>query len=75
MQQTKLTGDMTKDRNAIRLALENIQTPVQGLVKTYIKPFSIFDENTNPDAHEALHKENYCMGRYGLNDEVLISNE
>lgn len=75
MKQTKLTGDMTKDRNALRLALENIQTPVQGLVKTYIQPFSIFDEQTNVNGHEALYKENYCMGKYGLNNEVLIANE
>ena len=73
IQETGLTGDIVKDRNAIRLALETFKTPVQGLIKTYIKPFSMFDENTNYNAHEALNKENYCMGQYGAKDEILIS--
>lgn len=67
-----LTGDITKDRNAIRLALENLDTPVQGLVKNYTKPFSVFNHETNPDAHEALDYNHYCMGQYGEKDEVLI---
>lgn len=73
IQETGLTGDTVKDRNAIRLALEALKTPVQGLVKTYVSPFSVFDENNNYNAHEALHKENYCMGKFGAKDEVFIS--
>lgn len=72
MKQAGITGDMVKDRNAVRLALENLNEPIQGLVKSYQKPFFVFDAKTNPDAHEALGKENYCMGRYGDSDEVLI---
>ena len=75
IKQAGLTGDVAKDRNTIRLALENIDTPVQGLVKTYVKPFSEFNELTNNNAHEALNPENYCMGKFGENDEILLSHE
>lgn len=75
VQQTELSGDMLKDRNTIRVALENINTPVKGLVKTYLQPFSEFDAVTNINAHEALHKEHYCMGKYGPAGEILISRE
>ena len=66
---------MNIDRNNIRLALENIEKPIQGLVKNYIKPFSKFNQHTNNDAHEALNSESYCMGTFGQHDEILISNE
>jgi len=73
IRQTGLTGDIGRDRNSIRLALENIQEPVEGLVKTYNAPFSVFDENTNPNAHEALSSNNYCMGAYGPENQILVS--
>ena len=70
--QTGLTGRIDEDREAIRLALENIDKPIEGLVKTYNKPFTVFDESTNYNAHEALNAENYCMAKYGKSDEVVI---
>lgn len=72
IRQVGLTGDMSVDRNAVRVALENLRSPVEGLVKTYVSPFSVFDEKTSRNAHEALNAENYCMGKFGPNDEVLI---
>lgn len=74
IKQAGITGDIKQDRNAIRLALESLNRPVKGLVKTYAKPFSVFDAKTNSNAHEALHLANYCMGQYGPDDEVLISH-
>ena len=71
IKQAGLTGDMSKDRDAVRLALENIKKPVKGLVKTYKNPFSVFSED-NFNAHEALKQEDYCMGHYGKNDEIII---
>ena len=38
------------------------------------KPYSVFNAETNVNAHEALHSENYCMAQYGENDEILIIN-
>lgn len=72
IEQSGLSGDIEKDRDSVRLALEDLKTPVEGLVKTYDKPFSVFDENNNINAHEALHKENYCMAKYGAEDEIFI---
>lgn len=70
--QVNLSGDIRRDRDRIRIALENLQKPVQGLVKIYDKPYGPFDLSSNPNAHEALHADSYCMGRYGSRDEILI---
>jgi branched-chain amino acid transport system substrate-binding protein len=75
IEQSGLTGNITQDRNAIRLALENLNAPINGLVKTYNKPFSIFDEKQNTNAHEALSKEDFCMASFGKNNEILLSHE
>lgn len=73
VKQAGITGNIAVDRNAIRLALEELGTPIRGLVKTYNKPFSAFDEKQNFNGHEALNAENYCMGQFGQHGEVLIS--
>lgn len=75
IKQTGLSGDIIKDRDAIRLALENIKVPIEGLVKTYHKPFSVFDAEQNTNGHEALQNDSYCMGKYGQQDEILISDD
>lgn len=67
-----LSGDIEKDRDAVRQALEAIEGPIEGLVKTYSRPFSIFDEVENRRAHEALNLEDFCMGKFGKSDEVLL---
>lgn len=72
IKQTELSGKAEADRNTIRIQLENIQKPIRGLVKTYRQPFSIFDSVKNPNAHEALGPEFYCMGEYGDKNEVLL---
>lgn len=74
IKQAGLSGDIARDRDQIRRALEDLKEPVQGLVKTYHKPYSVFNAETNVNAHEALHKENYCMAQYGTSDEILIVN-
>lgn len=75
IKQSGLSGDVIKDRNAIRQALEEIEVPIKGLVKTYNKPFSVFDTENNTNGHEALQSESYCMGKYGQQDEILISHD
>lgn len=72
IKQSGLTGDIVNDRNAVRLALENIHVPVEGLVKTYRSPFSVFDVVTNPNAHEALNADHYCMGKFGPKNDIQI---
>lgn len=39
---------------AVRQALEDLQTPYEGLIKTYQRPFT-------PDSHEALSPDDYLM--------------
>lgn len=70
---SKLTGNIEEDRKQVRDSLEKINIPVKGLIKTYFRPFSVFSEN-NPDAHEALSKEDFIMAEYGDNDEILLIN-
>lgn len=72
IKQEGLSGDIAEDRNTIRVALENLKTPVQGLEKTYEMPYSVFNADTNVNAHEALHDSDFCMAHYGKNDEIFI---
>ncbi|VTU22743.1 Leu/Ile/Val-binding protein precursor [Variovorax sp. PBS-H4] len=53
----------TFDGNAVRLALEDLKTPVQGLLKTYDKPFS-------KTKHEALTAQDLVWIRW--NDGKLL---
>lgn len=58
-------------RAALRSAFENLDSPIQGLIKTYVKPFSVFSE-TNPDAHEALGMDDFRMARFGAQNEIIL---
>jgi branched-chain amino acid transport system substrate-binding protein len=69
--QCGLTGRIEEDRENLRLALENINTPVPGLIKTYIQPFGVFKADS-PDAHEALNIDDLVMARYGPDGEIIL---
>ncbi len=71
VEQCGLTGNIQQDRTKVRNALENLETPVRGLIKTYRRPFSPYSED-NPDGHEALSEEDFAMARYGAGDEVIL---
>ena len=71
MKQVKTENDMSKTRDHLRLALEDLQSPVKGLVKTYKKPFSSYNAK-NQDAHEALTLQDLCMAHYGKNNEIIV---
>lgn len=72
--QVGLTGNRDIDKQAIHTALENLKKPVQGLIKTYNKPFSAYS-NRNLDAHEALDVSDYTFGKYDENGEILLLNQ
>lgn len=73
-QMVELTDDMEANRRSLKQALENIDVPVQGLIKQYRQPFSIFSRD-NYDAHEALNVADYCMASYDEKNAVkLMSN-
>ena len=63
LNQVTLTGDIQKDRSKIRDALENLNSAVVGLVKTYNPPFTPLNSNNN-DGHEALGLDDFCMAHY-----------
>jgi branched-chain amino acid transport system substrate-binding protein len=69
--QSGLTGDKKQDQHNIHKALESLQKPVEGLIKTYIKPFSPYMIN-QPDAHEALSFNDYVMAYYGDDNEIIL---
>jgi len=75
LQQISITGVKAKDQAALRASLESLTTPVTGLLKTYASPFTRYNDEYNRQAHEALGPTDYCMGRYGQNNEVLIERE
>jgi branched-chain amino acid transport system substrate-binding protein len=54
------------DADAIRVALEDLKTPYEGLIKTYARPFT-------PDNHDALGPNDYIMVHYE-GDKVVPVN-
>lgn len=73
-EQSGFSGDVKKDRRALCLALENLQQPVKGLVKTYEQPFRPYSSG-HPDAHEALGGEDLAMASYGTNNAIFLESE
>lgn len=69
--QAGLSGDIKQDRLNIKNALESLQSPVEGLIKTYNHPFGVFAED-DTDAHEALSEEDFVMARYGSKNEIIL---
>jgi branched-chain amino acid transport system substrate-binding protein len=72
VEQSGLSGDVKKDRENVRQALQNLQKPVSGLIKTYNKPFSPYTPAA-PDSHEALRMSDFVMARYGENNEIILN--
>ena len=70
LQEMEISPHIGVTRDRLRRALEDLQTPVQGLLKRYQQPFAI--NGTGPDAHEALGMDDLCMARYGPADEILL---
>jgi len=71
IQQAGLTKNILADRRNVKKSLENLDHPVQGLIKSYIHPFSPFDSG-HPDAHEALTIDDFMMGKYDENDRIIL---
>ena len=71
LQQVELTGDIYQDRALFKQALESLDEPIQGLIKEYKRPFSTWNE-AQPDAHEALSLENFCMATFGKNNQINV---
>jgi len=74
VEQADMTGDIHQDRRNVRIVLENLKKPVEGLIKTYIKPFGVYSED-NLDAHEALGIEDFIMARYRDDNAIVLELE
>jgi len=69
--QAEFSGEMVSDRRALKKALESLQTPVPGLVKTYTKPFSKYSID-QADAHEALGPEDFAMASFDEFGQIYL---
>jgi len=58
-------------RRLLRDALENCNEPVEGLIKEYRAPFSVWS-NDHDDAHEALDISDWTMARYRNDNSIEI---
>lgn len=56
-------GSMVERRMALKAALEDLHSPVEGILKRYDRPFRPWQE-TDQDAHEALGLDDLCMARF-----------
>ncbi len=75
LNQVELTDNMATNRFNLHHALENLEQPVKGLLKTYRKPFSK-PKTTFDNAHEALDVDDLCMARFDSKGQaVLIDHE
>lgn len=63
MKKMSFTDNMTENRKRLRDELEQLKTPLRGLIKTYQQPFSRYSAD-NPDAHEALGLDDLCMAKF-----------
>lgn len=71
MNNIALSNNIQQNRQNLKKALESINNPVEGLIKIYHKPFSVFSKD-NLDAHEALGSEDFVMGKYGQENEIIL---
>lgn len=71
IKQVDLTDDIKENRTLIRAAMENLQEPVEGLIKTYIKPFGVFTQS-NMNAHEALNIGDFTMAKYNKDGSIEV---
>ncbi|MFK7894719.1 MAG: ABC transporter substrate-binding protein [Myxococcota bacterium] len=63
--------DSDANRRWLREALENIEGPVEGLVKTYRSPFTS-PATGGADAHEALGLSDLTMGRFNADGLIEL---
>lgn len=73
MKMMKWEKSAHQSRGQFRKALENLSSPIEGLIKTYETPFSVWDAN-NQDAHEALGFNDLKFGRFLPNGSITLKN-
>lgn len=66
-------GDITAKRRAVRAALEDLNRPVAGILRTYVAPFSRYSVSA-PDAHEALGLNDLCMTAFDADGRLDLTD-
>ena len=64
-------ADTAERRSLIRAALENLEEPVEGILRTYSQPFRPYNVH-DPDAHEALGLADLCVARFAKNGRLML---
>jgi branched-chain amino acid transport system substrate-binding protein len=67
-----LSGNAESHRDELRISLENMSVSIDGLVKTYSKPYRQYSD-AQVDAHEALSSPDYCMASYDANGDIVLN--
>jgi len=71
LEQMNISENARENRENLRITLENLNEPVEGLIKIYTKPF----EKYSPDiksAHEALSIEDLRMAQFTINNGIKL---
>jgi branched-chain amino acid transport system substrate-binding protein len=73
-QDIKCSDPVASIRYKIRNNLEKLHTPIRGLVKTYLHPFSATKVNGD-SSHEALSIDDLTLGRFGNTGEIYLEEQ
>ncbi|WP_195822063.1 ABC transporter substrate-binding protein [Roseobacter sp. MH60115] len=60
-------------RDMVRLALENLPAPIEGILKSYERPFRPYSM-TDRDAHEALGAPDLCMATFAETGRLTLAD-
>lgn len=60
-------------RDLVRLALENLPAPIEGILKSYERPFLPYSM-ADRDAHEALGMPDLCMAAFSEAGGLMLAN-
>jgi branched-chain amino acid transport system substrate-binding protein len=71
LRQSDVTAPIEELRRSVRSALENLDSPVHGLMKAYRTPFS----QEGFDAHEALGAADLCLAKYDAEGRVMLISD
>lgn len=74
LNQIDFSENIIINRRLLRDALENITTPVHGLIKIYRRPFNVYSEE-NSFAHEALGLQDLQMAEYTNKGGIRLMGE
>lgn len=65
---------IAKRRDMVRLALEDLPGPVEGILKSYTHPFAVYSP-ANQDAHEALGLPDLCMASFSETGRLVLATQ